>query len=284
MRGIAKLPFRWQLRLGRGVGRILLRLQRRQRRIAARNIDVCFPELSDEARAALLRQHFESLGLSIVEMSLAWFGASAMLRQRVSISGREHLDAALASGNGVLLVMAHFTMLELGAAALESIDAPITCLYRPQGNALMDATIVAGRARFSRSHIPRDNVRALLRRLRANDIVLYLPDQTHIGNQSMLLPFFGEPAQTNIATSKLAAMSGAHVLTYFFRRLPGEAGYEAEIRPLDSFPGDDAQTDAAQLFGRLEAFIRVAPEQYLWTYKKFKRRPPPLPDIYAEPR
>jgi KDO2-lipid IV(A) lauroyltransferase len=214
-------------------------------------------------------------------MAIAWYAPSAKLRRLISVHGAEHLQAALAKGQGVLLVTAHFTMLELGVAALEDLDATVTCLYRPQRNALMDAMILDGRSRFSRSHIPRDNVRALIRRLKANDIVLYVPDQTYIGNQSALLPFFGEPAMTNIATSKLAALSGATVLTYFFRREPGDSGYRVEIGPpFNDWPSDDPATDAVRLFDRLEAFIREAPDQYLWTYKKFQRRPPPLPDPY----
>jgi KDO2-lipid IV(A) lauroyltransferase len=124
-------------------------------------------------------------------------------------------------------------------------------------------------------------VRALLRTLRDGYAVGYLPDQTYLGNQSELLPFFGEPAVTNTATSKLASISGCAVLPYFFRRLPN-GRYRVDIgAPLADFPSDSPRRDAERLFGLLEAYIRLAPEQYLWLYKKFKGRPPPLPDPYA---
>lgn len=283
LRALARLPFPTQMAIGSRIGRALWHLQPRQRRIAARNLELCFPELDADERRELLQRHFESLGRSIVEMAIAWYAPSPTVRRLTTIHGLEHLHDALASGSGVLLVLAHFTMLELGGAALEDLDATVTCLYRAQRNSMVDAMIRDGRSRFSRSHIPRDNVRALIRRLRANDIVIYLPDQTHIGNQSAMLPFFGEPALTNIATSKLAALSGATVLTYFFRREPGNAGYRLEIGPpFAGFPSADPEADARRLFARLEDFIRVAPEQYLWVYKKFKRRPPPLPDPYRD--
>lgn len=283
LRVLARMPFRLELRFGRAFGRLLLAVRGRQRRIAERNLEICFPELDAEARKTLVRRHFESLGLSLVEMAMAWYAPTAKLERLVTLTGREHLEAALARGHGVILVTAHFTTLELGVTALEAIDATVTCLYRPRRNALMEAMIVAGRSRFSRSHVASDNVRAMIRRLRANDIVLYLPDQTNIGNQSALLPFFGEPALTNIATSKLARISGATVLTYFFRRNPDDSGYTVEIGPpFDGMPGEDPVADARRLFGRLEDFIRTAPEQYLWSYKRFKRRPPPLSDPYAD--
>ena len=76
------------------------------------------------------------------------------------------------------------------------------------------------RSRFMREQIARDNVRGAIRHLKSNGVLLYLPDQTYLGNQSALVPFFGEPALTNIVTSKLARLSGAAGLTYFFRRRP----------------------------------------------------------------
>ncbi|HSG66884.1 MAG TPA: lipid A biosynthesis lauroyl acyltransferase, partial [Gammaproteobacteria bacterium] len=114
--------------------------------------------------------------------------------------------------------------------------------------------------------------------------IAYLPDHTYAGSQSELLPFFGEPALTNTATSKLARLSGAAVLPYFFRRKEDDSGYLVEIEPpLENFPSDDAGADTLRLVAVLERQIRKAPEQYLWTYRKFKGRPPGYPDVYARP-
>jgi KDO2-lipid IV(A) lauroyltransferase len=276
----ARLPIRWQLGLGRGLGHFLLPLNPRQRRVARRNIELCFPELDSEQRQALLVRHFEAVGMSFVEMGVGWFVPIAKLLERVEIHGREHLDRALAAGKGALLFTAHFTTLEVGVAVLETLAPRASCMYRPQRNAMMDMMIRRGRHRFASEQIPRDNVRALLRNLRDNHAVVYLPDQTYIGKQSELLPFFGEPAVTNTATSKLAAISGTTVLPYFFRRLPN-GRYRVDIGPpLAGIPSDDAAADTVRLFAALESYIRQAPEQYLWLYKKFKGRPAPYPDVY----
>jgi KDO2-lipid IV(A) lauroyltransferase len=281
----ARLPFAWQLALGRVLGGVLRRLKHRELRTTRRNLEICFPELGAAEREALLKRHFEAVGTSFAEMGFGWFAPIEDVLARVTIAGREHLDAALAAGKGVLLFTAHFTTLEVGVAVLEALAPRASCMYRPQRNAMMDVMILRGRSRFAHEQIPRDNVRALLRNLRHNYAVVYLPDQTYLGKQSELLPFFGEPAVTNTATSKLAAISGAAVLPYFFRRLPGTQGYRVDIGgPLADFPSGDAAADSARLFALLESYIRLAPEQYLWLYKKFKGRPAPYADAYAEPR
>jgi KDO2-lipid IV(A) lauroyltransferase len=281
LRVVATLPLRVQTWLGRLLGRILGHLRIRERRVAERNLEVCFPELSAAAREELLERHLESLGLSLVEMAIGWFAPLATLERIVTVRGRERLDAALARGQGVILVTAHFTPLEVGVAIIEGFGVRCGGMYRPQGNSMLDALILRGRGRFMREQIARDNVRAAIRHLKSNGVLLYLPDQTYLGNQSALVPFFGEPALTNIATSKLARLSGAAVLTYFFRRLPDDSGYVVDIAELVDFPSADAIADTRALGAALERYIRIAPEQYLWTYKKFKYRPPPLRDLYA---
>lgn len=277
----AKLSYRWQLRLGNGLGWLLRQAKRREHRIAARNLELCFTSLSAAERHALLERHFAAVGMSFVEMGIGWFTPIDRLLSRVTVFGREHLDAALARGKGALLFTAHFTTLEVGVAVIEALATNVSCMYRPQRNAMMDVLIRRGRHRFAKEQIPRDNVRALVRSLRDNNAVLYSPDQTYLGNQSALLPFFGEPAVTNTATSKLAKISGATVLPYFFRRLP-DGKYRVDIGPpLADFPSDSPARDSERLFALLEEYIRLAPEQYLWLYKKFKGRPPPLVDVYA---
>ena len=278
----ARWPLARQLAIGGRVGRLLMRVRRSKQRTVRRNLEVCFPELSAEAREALLVRHFEAVGISFFEMGSGWFLPIDELLERVTISGREHLESALAERRGVLLVSAHFTPLEVCFAVLESLVSNCSCMYRTQRNAMMDVLVRRGRTRFASAQIPRDNVRMLMRHLHDNRVVAYMPDQTYLGKQSALVPFFGEPALTNIATSKLASLTGATMLPYFFRRLPGTEGYRVDIGPpLPGFPSDDAVADARAFFAQLEDYIRLAPEQYLWLYKKFKGRPAPLPDLYA---
>ena len=279
----AKLPFRAQLAVGRGLGRVVQLALGSRSHIARRNLEACFPELSAAEREQLLKRHYAAIGMSFVESAIAWFAPIERLRSLVRVEGREHLERAAAGGRAVILLSGHFTPLELGFAILMDVWPGASCMYREQRNAMMDVLIRRGRRRFVAEQIPRDNVRALLKALKAGRTVIYFPDQTYVGNQSELLTFFGEPAMTNVAAPKLAEIGGALVLPYLFRRLPGTAGYVVTILPpLAGVPSGDAVRDTRQWLRVLEDHIRLVPEQYLWLYKKFKSRPPPLPDLYRE--
>ena len=275
------LPLRWQIAIAKRFGRFMRFVLRERPRAALRNLEVCFAELTDAERAELVDRHFEALGISLVEMALGWFAPVDRLRKLIRVEGREYLERARQEGNGVILYTAHFTCLEIGVSILQDLGPRCSAMYRPQRNAMVDTMLRRGRQRAIHESIPRDNIRALVRSLRNNATVVYLPDHAYGGSNSELLSFFGEPALTTTATSKLAKLSGATVLAYFFHRLPDDSGYVVNIAPpLPDFPSDDPITDTRRLVAQLEDYIRVAPEQYLWTYRRFKGRPASYPDVY----
>ena len=275
------LPFRWQIAVGKRFGRLLKLCVRKSSLAASRNLEICFPELSEDERAKLLTRHFEALGASIAEMAMGWFAPIDRLRKIVRIEGLENLKAAKQRGKGILLFVGHFTCLEIGISVLEDLFPQGGGMYRPAGNAMVDTMVRRGRRRSLQNLIPSDNIRALVRSLRNNEMIVYLPDHAQVESNNVLIPFFGEPALTTIATSRLAKLSEAAVLPYFFRRLPDDSGYVVNIAPpLADFPSDDPIADTRRLVAQLEDYIRLAPEQYIWTYRRFKGRSAPYRDIY----
>ncbi|HJS21583.1 MAG TPA: hypothetical protein VJ764_02925 [Steroidobacteraceae bacterium] len=271
VRLIGQLPYRVQMVVGAGLGRIAWCFARRDRHIANVNIGLCLPELDQRARRRLVRQHFGSLGCALLETALVWWASDRRLRAFVRVEGLEHLQRALAGGRGAILLSAHFTTLEMGARAL-CMQGPTAIMYQAPRNALIAELSVRKRATHARRAISSDNVRELLHGLKSNLPLWYAPDQREEGRSGELVPFFGVPALTNVATSRIARISGAPVLPYFPERLAGGAGYCMRILPaLEPFPTEDPVADAARFHALIEAHVRRCPAQYLWTYKRFKR-------------
>ncbi len=281
MKLMAALPFSWQLTIGGQTGRWIGKIARRRRRIAAINLELCFPEMSPIQRATLLEEHFAALGIGLFETAMAWWAPDKKLRGLARVEGAQHLQQALDRGKGVILLTGHFTPLELGARFI-TWHQPFHAMYRPHKNLLYETVMF--REREHRSRLPplaREDLRGLLRAFKRGRAVWYAPDQNHGIRNSIFVPFFGIPACTITATARLAALGGAAVVPYFPRRLPGTAGYEVVILPaLEDFPSGDVTADTRRVNELLEHYIRQAPEQYLWVHRRFKTRPPGSPNLY----
>ena len=282
VRLLVALPYGAQRVAGRIIGRTALAFARQRRAIAARNFELAFPELDAAARQALLRRHFESLGMSIIETGMCWWASDARIAGLVEVAGLEHVEAALAAGRGAIMLTGHFTTLDLGGRFLTRV-APVSAMYRPHRNPLFEEIMRRGRERSARQAFVKTDVRAMIRALRTNHLVWYAPDQAHKrGKYSAVVPFFGVPAPTNTATSAFARLGNAPVIPFFPLRLPGRAGYRLEILPpINDFPGSDPVADALRINQLLEERIRLCPEQYLWVHRRFKPAGPEGEDYYG---
>lgn len=275
------LPYRSQIGLGKFLGRIAHRVAAKRRAITRRNIEICFPDLSAQARNELALQHFEALGASLMEFALSRWASEEKLHSLVSISGKENVKEAMKDGSGVIMLSAHFTTLEVTARSACADLPPVDLVYRKFRSELMTEFVASTRELSIRRTINKDDIKSMVRSLRDGAIVWYAPDQSYDRKNSALMNFFGEPTMTNTATSTLAKLGRAKVLPYLPRRLP-DGGYEAMILPaLEGVPSDDPVADTQQYLDVLEDFIRKCPEQYYWIHRKFKNRPPELPDAYA---
>jgi KDO2-lipid IV(A) lauroyltransferase len=281
VRLVLMLPFPALLAVGRGMGRLARRLPLPYVRIARRNIELCLPELDAAAREALLERHFESLGIGVLESALTWWSTDERIGSLSEVQGLEHLEAALARGKGAIILLAHFTTLQIGARIL-NIRIPINVLYRPTKNELLAAVSGGSFGRNARKAILRDDVRGMISALRRNEIVWYAADQSYRKKGAMMVPFFGIPAPTNVFTSRLSQMTGAAVLYYSSERLPGTRGWRAVIEPaFEGWPSGDPVADTLRYHARIEAQVRRMPDQYWWIHKRFKGLSADDPDYYG---
>lgn len=278
-----QLPYKVLLSLGRGLGALMMLGASARRRIAARNLELCFPELSAAERARLLRENFASSGIAFFEMAMSWWWPRARLARLAHIEGLEHLQAAQQEGQGVILMSLHFTTLEIGAALLgqrHTIDG----MYREHKNPLFDYIQRHGRERHNldASAIEREDVRAMLKVLRAGRAIWYAPDQDYGRKQSIFVPLFGIPAATVTATTKFARLGKARVVPFTQQRLADGSGYRLVVHPpLADFPGESEEADCLRINQWVEQVVRECPEQYLWAHRRFKTRPEGAPKLYG---
>ena len=215
---------------------------------------------------------------------MSWWATEKQLQKLVSIDGLQHLQDALQGGKGVILLSAHFTTLEIGGRLL-ALHAPFHVMYRKHKNPVIEQVMRKARIRNFEKAIPRKDLRTLLQSLKQNLPVWYAPDQDYGAKHSIFAPFFGIPAASITATSRIARMSGAAIVPFFQTRLPDNKGYRLTLYPaLQDFPGEDIEQDTRRINQLIETAIREQPAQYLWVHRRFKTRPPGEAKFYKPRR
>ncbi len=276
LRLIARLPWSWLPVLGGGLGRLLGLLLLTRRRIARRNIELCFPELDARDREILLAANLRASGIGLLEILAAWF-RPALGANRVELVGAEHLPEP---GTPLLLLTAHFTPVDLGARLLvEALGRRLDVLVRRNNRGCIEQIIERGRLGYARQTVAKGDARALVRALRDGPGVLYAPDQ-HFRQGAAHLPFFGVPASTLLAAPRLARSTNASIVLYAFRRLD-DGRYRLELEPVPAdWPRLDAEAFTRRWLEWLELKVRLAPEQYLWVHRRFRSASPGSPSLY----
>jgi KDO2-lipid IV(A) lauroyltransferase len=275
------LPQRLRVATGARLGDLFYLLSRRARYAAERNIEMCFPELNAWMRRDLLRRHFHAFGAAMMAVSLVWWASASRLLSLVRFRNREHYDRALAEGKKIILLAPHFLGLEVAGLVLGRERLMIS-MYKEARNDLVDWLMRRSRLRYGGALFERDShLKGMIRLIRAGYPFYYLPDQNPGEADHVFAPFFGIPTATLTALSRIARLTEAVVIPCFTRLLPKGNGYEIIFYPpFENFPSKDPLADAAQMNAAIEAGVREMPEQYMWTYKRFKQRPPGEPSLY----
>jgi KDO2-lipid IV(A) lauroyltransferase len=277
-----RLPLALQARAGNAIGRLGFHVVASRRRVALRNLELCFPELSGAERERLAKEHFRWLGRSLLERGLLWYASAERLRRLIRVEGDVHL--AERSDRPVMWLAPHFMALDVaGAAVLLFQKRKGISIYQRQSDPVLDRALRRGRLRLGNAEIfARDDAgRALFRAIRRGDAFFNLPDMDFGTRDAAFVPFFGVEAATLLAPSRMARALNMIVQPVVAEILPRGQGYRVRFEePWADFPSDDAVADAARMNRWIESEIRSNPAQYLWVHRRFKTRPPGERGLY----
>jgi KDO2-lipid IV(A) lauroyltransferase len=277
------LPLGVQAAIGRGLGGVLYRFGRSRREVAQRNLALCMPELSAQARQDMLRDHFGWLGRSLLERGLLWYASPDRLRRLIHVEGDVHL--AEDSKRPVMWLVPHFMALDVAGASTQLFQKRwVASIYQAQSNTVLDQAMRQGRLRFGGGEVFSrfESALPLVRVVKKRQAAFFnLPDMDFGSKDAAFVPFFGVPAATLLAPSKLARSLNMQVQPVVAEALPGGQGYRVRYLPAwTDWPTDDAEADTRRMNEWIETEIRRNPAQYLWVHKRFKTRPPGQPPVY----
>ena len=276
---------RTRLNIGRTLTAVAWLTARRRRHIAKRNIELCFPDMSATDQKRLLKAHVRALVQSFVDRSVIWFGSPEQIRDFISVSGIESVHAYTDRQQPVMLLAPHFIGLDAAASRLTLAGPQGGTIYAEQRNPLIDDFVRLGRGRFHAVQLisRRDGVRGLIRLIKKGLPIYYLPDMDLGRRGAALVPFFGVPAYTQMATAQLARQFKMPVFPVISTWNPDTGRYHVDILPeLTTFPNADQslESDTAHLNELLETWIRPRAAQYYWVHRRFKHRPEGEPSPY----
>ena len=264
-RGIAALPLWTVQALGAALARLAFALSARERRRLEQNL------LNAGYQDARLRNAaIAEAGKTLMEMPWLWSRPQSQIIDLVrAVEGEACVREAQAQGKGIIYLTPHLGCFEV-AAQFASAHARITAMYRPPKQSVLEPIIREGRARGNVRLATADmkGVFALLRALRNGEWVGILPDQVPGKGEGEWTEFFGQPAYTMTLAHRLQKSTGAAVVLAFCERLPQGAGYRIHLEPLPS--REPGESPTRQLNRGLESMIRKCPEQYLWSYNRYK--------------
>ena len=264
------LPWSWQLKLGAGLGKLIYLVSGSRRRITRLNIQQAYPEYSEKQIKNLMRKSYQSLGISVFELALAWWAPRERLRKICTVEGIEHLEQALQKGNGAILLTGHFSTLEIGGI-LMALYTPLQAVYKKAHNPMFDHFMYHYRSKHLECVTANTNVREFIKGLRNGLATWYAPDQDFASQDIVFTPFLGGMASTLTSTARMAEIASAPVLPYYPQRINDGKSYKLVILPaLENFPSGDRLADATRVNQAIENMVKHVPEQYAWIHKRFK--------------
>lgn len=271
------LPYPVLLKLGRSLGKFAMRFGKKRVKVAQRNLELAFPEMSTTDIDQFVVENFKNTGAALIETGITWFWPTWRFKRILEDKDTTVIRQYSEQGKGVLLCCVHALNLEITARAFAVLGLPGYGAYRPHNNPAYDFIQYRGRTRNGNQLIDRKDLKTMLRTLRQGQRLFYLPDHDYGRNKSVFVPFFAvNNACTTTGTSILAYTSRcAIVMGSGFRNAQGKYEIRADLSIAENYPQKDETAAAAYMNKYVEHVILRAPEQWMWLHKRFKTLPDP---------
>jgi KDO2-lipid IV(A) lauroyltransferase len=275
---VARLPAPLALGAGRGLGILAGLILRKRHRVALANLALAFPDLSAQARRRLARQAWQHLGMTVVELARLLGRPLQATLDELSVDGLEHLRGVMAEHGRALVLTAHLGNWEYLAVAPRLTGYPGAIVVRPLDSPTLDDLAEATRRKTGIALIDkRGALRPVLQALRRGTMVGILLDQNTTRREGVFVPFFGRAASTSRSLALLALRTATPIVPMFIRR-EGVGRHRVSIEPPLPVPAaTDLEAAVVELTARcteaIEAAIRRAPEQWLWSHDRWRTRP-----------
>ena len=249
-----------------------------RRKIAEKNLEVCFPELNESDRSKIIYKHYLRLGASIFHSLKAWVLDSENFKRLLINLDEFDLDELKKSSQGNLILIPHTTDLEI-TGRVAAIMFDVNAMAKKQKGRLVNNFIFSSRDKYFKQILFPNEVLKSMRLLQKGENLLYLPDQDYGYDHSIFVPYFNIPTLTVKFPSIAKKRAGCKIYFLYLEDIKNR--YKITLREID-ISGENLYEDLALLNKEIEICIREQPERYLWIHRRFKHRPKNTQDIYDE--
>ncbi|QKZ02277.1 MULTISPECIES: lysophospholipid acyltransferase [Pseudomonas] len=276
LRLFALLPWRAVEAVGAAIGWLTWKLPNRSREVVRINLAKCFPELDAAAHERLVGQSMMDIGKSLTESACAWiWPAEKSLKLVREVQGLEVLEQALASGKGVVGITSHLGNWEVLNHFYCMQCKPII-FYRPPKLKAVDELLQKQRVQLGNrvAASTKEGILSVIKEVRKGGQVGIPADPEPAESAGMFVPFLGTQALTSKFVPNMLAGGKAVGVFLHALRLPDGSGFKVilEAAP-EAMYSTDTETAVAAMSEVIAKYVRAYPSQYMWSMKRFKKRP-----------
>ncbi|MQU29687.1 lysophospholipid acyltransferase [Pseudomonas helleri] len=263
--------------MGSAIGWLMWKLPNRSRDVVRINLAKCFPQMDPVAREQLVGQSLKDIGKSLTESACAWIWPAQRSIDLVrEVEGLDVLKDALASGKGVVGITSHLGNWEVLNHFYCSQCKPII-FYRPPKLKAVDELLRKQRVQLGNrvAASTKEGILSVIKEVRKGGQVGIPADPEPAESAGIFVPFLGTTALTSKFVPNMLAGGKAVGVFLHAVRLPDGSGFKVilEAAP-EAMYSTDTETACAAMSQVVEKYVRAYPSQYMWSMKRFKKRPP----------